>query len=82
MIKTGGINMDSNVISTLNEIKVAIYVLLVIVTIGTIANAVRAWASAKNLIRKELDDLFTIEAGNFYEEASVGWARCALPTLV
>lgn len=60
--------MDNNILSALNEIKVAIYILLAIVTIGVIANWVRAWASVKNLARKELDDLFTVEAGNYYDE--------------
>ncbi len=60
--------MDNNILSTLNEIKVAIYVLLAIVTIGVVANWVRAWASVKNLVQKELDDLFTKEAGNYYDE--------------
>ena len=60
--------MDNNILSALNEIKVAVYVLLAIVTIGVIANWVRAWASVKNLAQKELDDLFTKEAGNYYDE--------------
>ena len=60
--------MDNNILSTLNEIKVAVYILLAIVSLGVIASWVRAWASVKNLVQKELDDLFTKEAGNYYDE--------------
>ncbi len=63
--------MDNNILLILNEIKVAVYALLAIVTIGVIANWVRAWASVKNLVQRELDDLFTKEAGNYYDEGKL-----------
>lgn len=60
--------MDHDILSTLNEIKVAIYALLVIVTIGVIANWIRVWTSVRNLLQKELDNIFTIQAGDYYDE--------------
>ena len=60
--------MDNEVISILNEIKTAIYILMVVVILGVIANWIRAGVSVKNLIRREIDDLFTEEASNYYDE--------------
>ena len=60
--------MDNNILSTLNEIKVAVYVLLAIVSLGVIANWVRAWISVKKLVKKALDDIFTTDAENYYDD--------------
>ena len=60
--------MDSEVISILNEIKTAIYILVAIMTLGVIANWIRVSISIKNILRKELDDLFSEEASNYYNE--------------
>ena len=60
--------MDSEVISILYEIKTAIYVLIVVVIIGVIANWVRAGVSMKNFIRRELDDAFSEEASDYYDK--------------
>ena len=60
--------MDNEVISILNEIKIAIYILMVVVILGVVANWIRAGVSVKNLIRREIDDLFTEEASNYYDE--------------
>ena len=60
--------MDNEIISILNEIKTAIYVLVVVVIFGVVANWIRAGVSIKNVIRKELDDLFSEEAGDYYDK--------------
>lgn len=60
--------MDNNVVSALSEIRTAIYILLAIVTLGVIANWIRAWASVKNMLEKELAELFTKEAGDFHDK--------------
>ena len=41
---------------------------MVVVILGVIANWIRAGISVKNLIRREIDDLFTEEASNYYDE--------------
>jgi len=60
--------MEAQILSTLNEIKIAVYVLLAVVVLGVVANWIRAGISIKNVVRKQLDDLFSEEAGNFYDE--------------
>lgn len=60
--------MDSEVISILREIKTAIYVLVTIVMLGVVANWIRAGVSVKNIVRRELDDLFSEAASNYYDE--------------
>lgn len=60
--------MEEEILSILNEIKIAIYVLLTVVIVGVIANWIRAGASMKNLIRNKLDDFFKEEACRLHEE--------------
>ena len=62
------IKMEAEILSTLNEIKTAIYALLAVVILGVVANWIRAGISIKNVIRSQLDDIFSEEAGNFYDE--------------
>ena len=60
--------MDNETISILIEIKAAIYILIAVVTLGVIANWIRAGVAIKNVIRKELDDLFSEEASDYYDK--------------
>ena len=60
--------MENEILSALNEIKTAIYLLLAVVIIGVVANWVRTGISIKNVIRKELDDIFIVEASNYFEK--------------
>ena len=60
--------MEEEILSTLNEIKLAIYVLLAVVVLGVVANWIRAGVSLKNVIRNQLNDLFSQEAMNYYDE--------------
>jgi len=60
--------METEILSTLNEIKTAIYLLLAVVIIGVVANWIRVGISLKNVIPNQLDDLFTEEANNLYDE--------------
>jgi len=62
--------MDQAILSTLQEIKTAIYVLMAIVVLGVVASFIRAGISAKNLLRGKLDDLFRDEANHLFDKGA------------
>lgn len=59
--------MENEILSTLSDIKTAVYVLIAVVVIGVVANWVRAGVSVRNLIKRQLDDLFTDEASDLHD---------------
>lgn len=63
--------MEAELLATLKEIKVAVYLLLGFVVLGVIANWIRTGVSIKNVVRRELNDLFTEEASNLYDEGKL-----------
>jgi len=63
--------MENEILSTLVQIKTAIYGLLAVVVLGVVANWIRAGVSIKNVVRKGLDDVFTEEAGNYFDEGKI-----------
>ncbi|MBW9262217.1 MAG: hypothetical protein K1564_11660 [Candidatus Thiodiazotropha sp. (ex. Lucinisca nassula)] len=60
--------MENEILLILYDIKKAIYLLLAVVITGVLANWVRAGISIKSVVRRELDDLFTEEASDFYDK--------------
>ena len=60
--------MENEILSKLIDIKITVFILLAVITLGVIANWVRAGVTLKNVVKKELDDLFTEEASHLYEE--------------
>lgn len=60
--------MEGDILATLNQIKTAIYVLVAVVVAGVVANWVRAGVSIGHVVRNKVDDLFTEEAGRYFEE--------------
>jgi len=59
--------MDNEILITLTSIKNAIYLLIAIVSVGVVANWVRAGVALKGQLRKELDNIFSTQADDFYE---------------
>jgi tetratricopeptide (TPR) repeat protein len=62
--------MEQQILSTLQEIKTAIYVLMTIVVLGVVASFIGAGISAKNLVREKLDDLFRDEASHLFDKGA------------
>jgi tetratricopeptide (TPR) repeat protein len=62
--------MEQQILSTLQEIKTAIYVLMAIVVLGVVASFIRVAISVKNLVRGKLDDLFRDEAIHLFDKGS------------
>jgi tetratricopeptide (TPR) repeat protein len=62
--------MEQQILSTLQEIKTAIYVLMAIVVLGVVASFIRAGISAKSLLKGKLDDLFRDEANHLFDRAA------------
>lgn len=62
--------MEQQILSTLQEIKTAIYVLMAIVVLGVVASFLRAGIAAKNLVREKLDDLFRAEASRLFDKGA------------
>ena len=60
--------MEQQILSTLQEIKTAIYILMAIVVLGVIASFLRAGIAAKGLIRGKLDDIFRDEASQLFDK--------------
>lgn len=60
--------MSSEVIELLGDIKVAIYWLLGVVSLGVAASWVRAVVGIASIVRKDREDLFTRDADILYGE--------------
>jgi tetratricopeptide (TPR) repeat protein len=67
-LELAGKNMNSDTILILNDIKIALYILIAVVTLGVVANWVRAGVSIKSIIRRQLDDIFTEDASDYYDK--------------
>ena len=59
--------MDNEILTTLISIKYALYLLITIVSVGVIANWVRAGIALKRQYREELENIFTTDASALYE---------------
>jgi tetratricopeptide (TPR) repeat protein len=62
--------MEQEILSTLREIKTAIYVLMAVVVLGVVASFIRAAISVKNLVRGKLDELFRDEANHLFDKGA------------
>ena len=62
--------MEQQILSTLQEIKTAIYVLMAIVVLGVVASFLRAGIAAKSLLRGKLDDVFRDEASHLFDKGA------------
>jgi tetratricopeptide (TPR) repeat protein len=62
--------MDQEILSTLREIKTAIYVLMAIVVLGVVAGFIRAGIAAKDLVKGKLDDIFRDEASRLFDKGA------------
>ena len=60
--------MDNEILIALNNIISILYIILAVVVIGVIANWIRAGVSLKNLVSKEMGNIFTDEANTLYDE--------------
>jgi hypothetical protein len=66
--------MEQQILSTLQEIKTAIYVLMAIVVLGVVASFLRAGIAAKSLLRGKLDESFEMRQPTFLIKApSMNW---------
>ena len=59
--------MEQQFLSSLNEIKYLLYIILFVVVLGVGANWIRAIATVKGNLRRIFDDQFTEEASALYE---------------
>ena len=62
--------MEQQILSTLQEIKTAIYILIAILVLGVIASFLRAGIAAKGLVRGKLDDIFRDEASHLFDKGA------------
>ena len=62
--------MENEILIALNEIKSILYIILFVVVIGVVANWIRAGISFKNLVSKEMREIFTEEADTLYDNGS------------
>lgn len=62
--------MEQQILSTLQEIKTALYVLMAIIILGVIAGFLRAGIAAKNLVKEKLDDFFRDEANHLFDKGA------------
>ena len=60
--------MENEILIALNEIKSILYIILSVVVIGVVANWIRAGISFKNLVSKEIANIFTDESNTLYDE--------------
>src|SRR5688572_33066629 len=65
-----GVTMEQQILSTLQEIKTAIYILMAIVVLGVVASFLRAGIAAKSLLRGKLDDVFRDEANHLFDKGA------------
>ena len=65
-----GVTMEQQILSTLQEIKTAIYVLMAIVVLGVVASFLRAGIAAKSLLQGKLDDVFRDEATHLFDKGA------------
>src|SRR5918999_2304706 len=62
--------MEQQILSTLQEIKTAVYILIAILVLGVIASFLRAGIAAKGLVRGKLDDIFRDEASHLFDKGA------------
>jgi tetratricopeptide (TPR) repeat protein len=59
--------MENQILTTLNDIKAILYIILIVVVAGVVANWIRAGISLKGVVKKELENIFKDEADKLYD---------------
>ena len=63
--------MESQILSSLVEIKVALYWLIAILSVGVFASSIRAGLALRSAVRREKADRVSREAGGLYDDGKL-----------
>ena len=63
--------MESQILSSLVEIKVALYWLIAILSVGVFASSIRAGLALRSAVRREKADRVSREAGDLYDDGKL-----------